>query len=60
MEELEKEIQTLKAENENLKCCGNCKHHLVDCPKAVMVTNGILICDEWGFNNGLTKQEREV
>lgn len=50
-------INLLKEQNENLKCCSNCKHCYDT--KCIGKRRAWGVCDEWE-SNGLTKQERKV
>jgi len=52
----------LEKQNENLKCCGNCKHYyeqidMFDCE--YKGANAYSYCERWTFDD-MTREEREI
>lgn len=59
--EIRKEITRLKAENDDLKCCGNCNftNGINDfCEKYLKQTQQFKVCSTWQ-SDSLTKKERK-
>ena len=50
-------FQDLDAENENLKCCGNCKITYKVCYMGNLESN--CFCDDWEYD-GLTQEQRKI
>jgi len=60
IDEKNKQIAALKKENDDLRCCGNCKGILdPDCPRIERNCDEDNICDKWQSDQ-MTRSEREI